>query len=46
MSSNERRIVPRKACAIPVRSNLITQELAAVGARAKVGTPRGATKFL
>jgi hypothetical protein len=26
--------------------NVITQELAAVGARARVGIPRGATKFL
>jgi hypothetical protein len=42
MSNNERRIVPRKAYAIPVRFNVITQEFAPLGARAKVGTPRGA----
>lgn len=46
MSSNERRIVPRKAYAIPVRFNVITQEFATVGPRAKVGMPRGAAKFL
>ena len=46
MSSNERRIVPRKAYAIPVRFNVITQEFAAVGPRGKMGVPRGATKFL
>lgn len=46
MSSNERRIVPRKAYTIPVRFNVISQELAAVGPRAKMGIPRGATKFL
>jgi hypothetical protein len=44
--SNERPIVPRKAYATPVRFNVITQELAAVGARATVGIPRGATKLL
>jgi hypothetical protein len=46
MSSNERRIVPRKTYAIPVRFNVISQELAAVGPRAKMGMPRGAAKFL
>ena len=46
MSNNERRIVPRKAYAIPVRFNVISQELAAVGARGKMGIPRGASKFL
>lgn len=46
MSSNERRIVPRKAYTIPVRFNVISQELPAVGPRAKMGIPRGATKFL
>lgn len=46
MSNNERRIVPRKAYATPVRLNVITQELAALGTRAKPGMPRGATKFL
>ena len=46
MSNNERRIVPRKAYAIPVRFNVISQELAAVGPRGKMGIPRGASKFL
>ncbi|MGA8408376.1 MAG: PilZ domain-containing protein [Candidatus Acidiferrales bacterium] len=46
MSSNERRNVPRKAYAIPVRFNVIAQELAAVGPRGKMGVPRGAAKFL
>jgi hypothetical protein len=44
--SGERRIARRKAYAIPVRFNVITQELVAVRARAKSGVPRGATKFL
>ena len=46
MSNNERRIVPRKAYAIPLRFNVITQELAALGTRAKPGMPGGATRFL
>ncbi len=43
--SSERRIVPRKAYAIAVRFNVITQELVAVTARVKSGVSRGATKF-
>jgi hypothetical protein len=46
MFSNERRMVPRKAYAIPVRFNIIAPEFAAVGARAKTSLPRGASKFL
>jgi hypothetical protein len=46
MSSNERRIVPRKVYTIPVRFNVISQELAAVGPRGNMGIPRGASKFL
>ena len=46
MSNKERRIVLRKAYALPVRCNVITQELAALGTRAKPGIPRGATNFL
>jgi hypothetical protein len=46
MSSNERRTVPHRAAPIVVRFNVITQEFAAVGARARVGIPRGARKFL
>jgi hypothetical protein len=36
---------PRKAYAIVVRFNVITQELVAVTARVKSGVSRGATKF-
>jgi hypothetical protein len=46
MSNNERRIVPRKAYSMPIRFNVISQELAAVVPRAMMGIPRGASKFL
>ncbi len=46
MLSNERRIVPRKAYAMPARFDIIAPEFAAVGVRAKTSLPRGASKFL
>ncbi|MFY9803055.1 MAG: PilZ domain-containing protein [Candidatus Acidiferrales bacterium] len=45
MSSNERRIVPRKAYAIPVRFNVITHEFAAIATGAKTEA-RGVSRFL
>ena len=42
MSSNERRIVPRKAYAIPVRFNVLSARTSSCRSGAKMGIPRGA----